>query len=290
MDQSIEHLVDSLLVRTPDMKDLEQLSQTLIRMSNQVEGVVRQMRARESDLPRVLSFDRKKRFEACVLEDHTSWANVVLEETGIPGMISQEERKYYSYIGQFYQGRGEVVELGPWLGCSTSYILRGLMGNPNFSGKSVHVYDDFVWRASWMNEKVSEAEQLDNHEDFQFLFDKYTIALKDYLIVEKRKISICDGNDSVPRLVWSGDPIELLYVDCGRTYEANAAWYQLFVDFFIPNSTLIIMQDWGLHRELPVKWYNQTKQFTDSLDLELQLVHELKSGDIATFLYRGSHG
>jgi hypothetical protein len=42
-----------------------------------------------------------------------------------------------------------------------------------------------------------------------------------------------------------------------------------------------------VHKEIPVKWYNQTKQFTDSKGASLELVHELCHGGIATFLYRG---
>src|SRR5439155_13855185 len=97
------------------------------------------------------------------------WARIPLEDCDIPGMISREERRYYQYIGKFYSGQGEIVELGPWLGCSTFYILSGLAKNPNFAAKHLHVYDDFVWRASWMNDKVGESERLANHQDFQFL-------------------------------------------------------------------------------------------------------------------------
>lgn len=47
------------------------------------------------------------------------------------------------------------------------------------------------------------------------------------------------------------------------------------------------MQDWRLHRERPRKWYNQTKDFTDK-NPSLELIHEIKDGGIATFLYRGN--
>ena len=203
-------------------------------------------------------------------------------------MISRETCQYYSYIGQFYSGKGEVVELGPWLGRSTFYILQGLISNPNFSDKKLHVYDDFVWRTFYMDDKVSEEERLDNFQDFMHMFEKYTVAFKDHIKAEKRKVTTYPENEDVPQLVWSGDPVEFIYVDCGRTYEVNEAWYKIFSGSFIPDTTLIIMEDWRTYRDVPVKWYNQTVQFTESRGSALELIHELKGGGVATFLFRGA--
>ena len=47
----------------------------------------------------------------------------------MPGMISEEEARYYEHIGGLYRGHGEAVELGPWLGKSTRHIIRGLDKN-----------------------------------------------------------------------------------------------------------------------------------------------------------------
>jgi predicted O-methyltransferase YrrM len=66
-------------------------------------------------------------------------------------MISPEECKYYRWLGRFFTGAGAVVELGPWLGCSTVHILAGLERSPGFRDRRLHVFDDFVWRSSWMD-------------------------------------------------------------------------------------------------------------------------------------------
>jgi hypothetical protein len=205
-----------------------------------------------------------------------------------PGMISDEECRYYSWIARYYAGIGAAVELGPWLGKSTRYILQGLRANPIFKGRKLHVVDDFIWRASWMNDKVTAAEQLPDGQDFRFLFEKYSRALLPDVVIEQRRITSHGDNDHVPPLEeWSHGPVELLYVDCGRTFEVNEAWYRLFSKSFIPDRTVIMMQDWRLHREVPAQWFNQTKLFTDSKGAQLTLIHELESGCLATFLYRG---
>jgi len=202
-------------------------------------------------------------------------------------MITDEEAQYYCYVGRFYSGQGEVVELGPWLGRSTGYILHGLKDNPNFAGKSLHVFDDFVWRSSWMDEYYKEADRPRNHESFQPLFDRYLASHRAVLNVRRTKILDYDGNESLPTLAWDGGPIEMCYVDCGRALDVNEAWWRVLAEHFIPYRTLIIMQDWGTCREVPLNWWNQTKLFTETHQHSLEHVHELAGGCIATFLFKG---
>jgi hypothetical protein len=66
----------------------------------------------------------------------------------------------------------------------------------------------------------------------------------------------------------------------------NEAWYGALAPHFIPGRTLVMMQDWGTHREVPDRPDNQTKLFTDLRAAALVLVHELVRGNLATFLYR----
>jgi hypothetical protein len=44
----------------------------------------------------------------------------------------------------------------------------------------------------------------------------------------------------------------------------NEAWYNHFKSSFIPGRTLIVMQDWRTHREVPRKSFNQTLMFSES--------------------------
>lgn len=270
-----------------DPRTLRRVGEGLTRLTHAVNGRLRQRVADAAPLPEMRSHDGRERLRALVLRPDAPWRSVEAPRNGTPGMITDEERRYYAYLGRFYSGRGEVVELGPWLGCSTSHIVQGLRGNPNFSGRRLRVFDDFVWRASWMNGFVPEAERPRNHEDFRHLFDKYSGGLSESLTVEKRRILPYDGNEGVPQLAWTGEPVEMIFVDCGRLFLTNDAWYRIFSSSFIPGVTLIAMQDWRLQFQVPVYWENQTKNFTDSKGASLQLIHELKDGTTATFLYLG---
>jgi hypothetical protein len=274
------------LLRLLGVKQLEFLGQSATGMLNRVDCEIRRKKAGSQVVADITSFDGAEKLRPYVWEDHPPWSDIGVEPSRIPGMVSEEERQYYSYIGRFYSGKGMAIELGPWLGRSTASIVNGLIRNPRFDGKKLHVYDDFVWRARWMNDHLSKTEQLQDHQDFQFLFEKYTESIHRHLIVEKRKIISHDGNEDLPQLSWDKGPIEIMYIDCGRSFEANQAWYNIFASSFLSGVTLLILQDWQTHSEIPVKWYNQIKQFVDSKDSKLQQVHELRNGSIATFLYR----
>jgi len=164
---------------TDDPRKLEGLSDELARLSNEVNDRIRHIQFRNHNLPKLYSYNGENKLSVCVLEAEPPWSTIEFEHTDIPGMITEEEWKYYSYIGQFYSGLGEIVELGPWLGKSTFYILQGLKNNPNFKSKKLNVFDDFVWRSSWMNKPVQPSERIDNHTDFRYLFEKYSSSFLD---------------------------------------------------------------------------------------------------------------
>lgn len=230
---------------------------------------------------------RSPLLEPAILQESPPWGGVQLPYCDIPGMITEEERRYYHWIADYYTGAGEVVELGPWLGCSTWHIATALRRNPAFEGRRLTVVDDFVWRASWMDGYYDWPDRPADHEDFQHIFAAYVHSVAGHLDVQRARIAEYDGNGWLPQLAWDGRPVEILYVDCGRTYDANQAWWEMLEPSLIPGRSLVVMQDWQLHKEEPPQWYNQTKEFTDSKGDALELVHELAHGDIGAFLYRG---
>lgn len=269
--RALQETIDRLEARLVDAHDLQRTAAACYRKSANT----------------IKSFDGKSELQVCVMSSSAPWRSINPVQCHTPAMISAEEAQYYSYIGAFYEGIGEAVELGPWLGASTQHIVRSLADNPNFTGKRLHVVDDFIWRAGWMNDYVSDAEKLPNHASFRHLFDKYTSEIQHLISVQRAKLTDYEGNESVGQFNWGEDAIEFLYVDCGRTMAANDAWYKHLHDNFIPGRTLLMMQDLRTHRERPRKWFNQTLLFTESKGSELELLHELRDGGLASFLFNG---
>ena len=231
------------------------------------------------------SFDDTENLGIHVMQNAPPWEKNTHYSLRIPGMITNEEARYYSWLSKFYSAKGRIVELGPWLGASTIAIHEGLKNNPHFANEKLYVFDDFIWRKSWMDPYIEPKNQLPNHACFRHLFDRLTNRIANDLVVQQSRFALYDGNDNVPPMKWDKGDIEMIFVDCGRTIEANESWYSCLLHHFIPGTTLIVMQDWRLHRELPRKWFNQTELFTESKGSKLQMIHEVQDGGIATFLF-----
>lgn len=269
------------------LKTLHEVSNSVATLDVKVQENIRQTEAKQNPFFSHFVSPDKEIMAKSILNQRAPWRHLEIPPYRIPGMITTEEKQYYLYITNFYSGEGQVLELGPWLGCSTTYILHGLVHNRCFENHKLFVYDDFIWRSSWMDSYYKEGDRPQNHQTFRHLFERYIHPFKDKLIVHQNKISTYDGNENIQQFSWNFGKIELCFIDCGRNLYVNDAWYQALVHYFIPNRTLLILQDWQTHKEVPLQWYNQMKIFTESKGKELELVHELLNGGIATFLFMG---
>ena len=63
------------------------------------------------------------------------------------GMISQSERAYLYWYGRhIFTGKGDIVDLGCWLGSTTISLAMGLEHNKQAGfNRLIHSYDEFVW-------------------------------------------------------------------------------------------------------------------------------------------------
>ena len=123
-----------------------------------------------------------------------------------------------------------------------------------------------------MNPNISDDQRLPNHSDFRGVFEKYVRDIRSRLNVTRGKIVDHDGNENLPQIEWNGAPVEIMYIDCGRTFQVNEAWYRIFSPSLIPGMSLLIMQDWRTNRERPRLAYNETNWFT-AAHPELEIIH-----------------
>ena len=65
------------------------------------------------------------------------------------GMITPSERAYLYWYGKhIFSGKGDIVDLGCWLGSTTLSLAMGLENNKRARfNRLIHSYDEFVWRA-----------------------------------------------------------------------------------------------------------------------------------------------
>ena len=282
-----KRLLKRMLLTALPTRFLSSADALVLRLHHACQITIRRRQAQRLGPLSLVFAGAKGAMRRQIFDPHPDWDSIDVEEIEIPGMITNEEIRYYKYLCQFYTGTGEVIELGPWLGKSTLHIVKGLLENANFAGRKLHVFDDFVWRPDWMNEYTPASMHLARHADFLGLFESCTREHSNDLQVTKCRFAPYDGNELLSPFGWNGGSIEFLFVDCGRTVEGNETWYRAVKESLIPGRSLIVLQDWATHREIPVKPYNQIHFFVGMHAQELEIVHELERGGVATFLFKG---
>ncbi len=208
-------LLRSRLEGIREIHQLRNVANSLAKLTIDTEGKLRQVLGEQVDdgLPHFPSYDDSETLQHVILRDHTPWSAVPVNESGIPGMLTAEECKYYAYIGRFFSGQGAVVEVGSWLGRSTYYIVQSLLTNPRFAGRKLYVFDDFIWR-DFMVQFYSGVDKPKTGESFKYLFDRYMEPIRSYLGVQQRRLPVGPvnseppvpptTNEHVPPLSWGG--------------------------------------------------------------------------------------
>lgn len=164
------------------------------------------------------------------------------------GMISPQERAYfYGYARRLFTGRGDIVDLGCWLGATTISLAAGLTANPRARAqpRQVHAFDRFVWEA-WMADTESLGNppfrldrELRPRESFLDEFNRRTAPWKN-------RISVHEGD--LTATVWSGGPIEFLLVDAMKSWDLTNSILRNFLPSLVPGLSILVHQDFAYYK------------------------------------------
>lgn len=157
----------------------------------------------------------------------SDFSGLEIGETDIPGMITVEERRYLTWLTtNHYAGHGAVVEIGPWLGCSTAHLAAGLNGQP------IHCFDSFVWTESY----AAKAETgLQPGDDFSALFAANMRRAGVEVVVTRGKMQ---------SITWDKGPVELLVLDAPKSGINLMRVLAAFAPHLIPGRSRIIIRDY----------------------------------------------
>jgi hypothetical protein len=173
---------------------------------------------------------------------HNTYMRLKRMYTGeLLGMTTKSEQEYFeSYGADIYKGKGEVVDLGCWLGSTTISVVKGLLKNPVFadSNKKVVAYDAFIWYES-MDEPVAGTDLVGKYKPGDSFLDAYKKRTEKY----SSHIEIRAGD--LTQLGWSGKPIEFLLVDAMKNWELTNAVLRDFYPHLISGKSLVLQQDFA---------------------------------------------
>jgi tetratricopeptide (TPR) repeat protein len=164
--------------------------------------------------------------------DSTAWQRVPRSGSGEPvkSLLSAAERQYLTWLTEErYEGWGAIVELGAWLGSSSTCLAEGLRRR-GFTTK-IHTFDRFEWENN-----VSHIAGFDLVPGSDFL-PLYIQSIGDYAPwIEAKKTDLMG-------YVWDGGPIEILFVDSAKTWDLTSSVLRGFGHALVPGRSRVVLQD-----------------------------------------------
>jgi hypothetical protein len=180
----------------------------------------------------------------------SEWKREELSEIArrVPTMLCQETRGYYKWLARTFEGPGDIVELGSWMGSSTACLAEGLSQNPARQSKTIHVFDSFVW-LEWMKTYTEDSELLAanirNGESFLEYFWRYAEPYRDFIRVHQAALKTDTKEFSVPALEWKIGKIGILVMDFAHDRASNEAMWRVFSPSFCSGSTIVVFNQFG---------------------------------------------
>lgn len=176
-------------------------------------------------------------------------------------MLTRSERQLLRWMArESYSGAGSIVELGCWMGGSTAALVTGLRENGRVADESkiVHTYDYFLWHPTFERYDLGFTRQVG--ESFQ---DEVERQLAPW----RSSVALHAGD--IAQAGWTGDPIEILFVDVMKDATSTTAAALTFFPHLIPNRSYLIHQDFKHHHSfwLHLQMFRLRTYFVPVLDV-----------------------
>jgi hypothetical protein len=257
------------------------------RAQSAIGPLLRLHREQSINRPDILSFIKQSALELSAIPDSLPampWAKEILppEANEIPNMLEIDAMRYYVWLGRTLGPGGAVVEIGSWMGGSTACLISGLRLNLRISEPKLHVFDSFIWR-NWMCQfataQVLRARYQEG-DSFTDSFFENCAPFQELLEVTRCELWSKSADSGLPPPRWDRGPISAIVIDHSDRYEANASVWALFAQFFIPDKTIVVFNQYGNLRA------EELRRFCRDHRRELMPLHHLACSGRA-FLFTG---
>jgi hypothetical protein len=166
----------------------------------------------------------------------------------IPTMLCKESLGYYKWLARTFEGPGDIVELGTWMGSATACLAEGLSQNMRAEGKTIHVYDSFIWR-DWMKTYTEDpdllAANIREGESFLDYFLRYAEPYRYWINVHQSMLITGTEQSALPSVEWEGGQIGILVMDFAPDRASNEAMWRVFSPGFQSGSTIVVFNQFG---------------------------------------------
>jgi hypothetical protein len=156
-----------------------------------------------------------------------------------PGMMSWDERIMLCWLAEHvYQGHGEIVELGVFIGSSTISLASGLARNKTVQGKTqrIHAFDLFAGEYETKVIREQHGREVGADGNFLPIYEENIGAHRDFVSINAGDITTAQ---------WGGQPIEILFVDVLKAVQTIDPVVKTFFSRLQAGRSLVIMQDYN---------------------------------------------
>lgn len=179
---------------------------------------------------------------AARLEDRP-WRQVEAppEVLAVPTMLSVQERQLLYWLARHHvRGDGRIVDGGCFLGGSTAALAAGLAARDDLGPPSPRIasYDRFVVEDYTLADYGSSFPDPRPGASFRPAFDANIAPWAGW-------VEVREGDATA--VGWTGEPIEVLFLDLVKTWELNDLVLDQFLPCLVPGHSVIVQQDylWG---------------------------------------------
>ena len=189
----------------------------------------------------------------------------------VPSMLSHRERQLLHWLARHHvTGQGRIVDGGSFLGGSTAALASGLAARADGDWEhAIVAHDLFRVETYTLGAFASCLPDPTIGASFRPAFDANVAAWS--RLVEVREGDACAWG-------WSGEPIEVLFLDLVKTWPLNDLVLEKFFPFLIPGHSVIIQQDylWGYG-----PWIHMTMEL---MEPSVTILDAMANGSVAYLL------
>jgi hypothetical protein len=201
------------------------------------------------------------------------WLDAEVPEAAlaVPSMLSQREKQLLFWLARHHvSGSGRIVDGGCFLGGSTAALASGLAARTDGQwDATVVAYDLFRVEAYTLSSFSSCLPDPTVGASFRPAFESNMAPWSSH--IEVREGDACAWG-------WSGEPIEVLFLDMVKTWPLNDLVIDKFFPFLMPGHSVIIQQDyhWGY-----APWIHMTMEL---MEPSVAVVDAMPNGTVAYLL------
>jgi hypothetical protein len=162
----------------------------------------------------------------------------------VPTMLADEEKRYLYWLGKTaWDGKGLILEIGPWLGGSTVCLAAGMHASNHDARSKLHTVDNFLWR-DFMSARAPLP--LRAGESFEPYFLRNVAACADTVVAHAAALPDETVDAGAP-LLFDGlpgnDPISILFIDGAKSWRGMRHLLRVCANRLLPGTSLLVCQD-----------------------------------------------